>query len=87
MLKEKIEKHRTMSSYCGVYDILSAIMREGFDAYLLSKGEETISKVNSFINGVKGKDYAANIPSFLQFFDEVFDDSVSAPSMPMPLSL
>ena len=80
LLKEKIEKHRTMSSYCGVYDILSAIMREGFDAYLLSKGEETISKVNSFINGVKGKDYAANIPSFLQFFDEVFDDSVSVPS-------
>lgn len=79
-LQHDLKRYRKMISYCNVYELMLKILGDGFDAYLLSEGEEITSQVNTFINSVKGREYSGNIADFLQFFDKAFDNKLSIPS-------
>ncbi|MDD4315766.1 MAG: UvrD-helicase domain-containing protein [Clostridia bacterium] len=73
-----LDKRKETAARADVSELLNAIMTDGYNAYLLSRGEEITEQVNNFINGCAGKDYARDIPSFLAFFDNVYDKKASS---------
>ncbi len=75
-----LERWKKTAARVNVSELMSLIVAEGYSQYLLSRGTEIIEQVNNFVNTASGKEYARNIPSFLAYFDNVYDgkSSISA---------
>jgi ATP-dependent helicase/nuclease subunit A len=76
LLKKKIDKflsileqYRFKASYMKATDLIVEIMSYGYDAYLLSQGEQVIKKINSFIQYIAERKENDSIEEFVYFYD------------------
>ncbi len=76
-----LDRYAKMSSYTSVYELMLTILTQVFDACLLKKGEDAIGKVNNFINSVKGREFARNITSFLEYYDNAVQENYELSTM------
>lgn len=67
-----LEEYRFKASYMKVTDLLVEVMANGYDAYLLSKGDKAIEKINTFINYVAERKENDSIEAFVYFYDNTY---------------
>ncbi|HOO22543.1 MAG TPA: UvrD-helicase domain-containing protein [Clostridia bacterium] len=79
-LRKKIDEfltflntYRFKMSYMKVSDLLVEAMSRGYDAYLLSKGEQCIAKINSFINFIAARKENDSVEEFIEYYDNSYD--------------
>jgi ATP-dependent helicase/nuclease subunit A len=73
-----LRNFRSASYFKSVSDLLFEIMGTlGQDAYIMSKGGGEIEFINSFITNSRQKEYAASIPGFIKYYDQVFSEDIS----------